>query len=150
MTMKVFLSAVLCSLVLASPSYAALEDVCTDVSALKGIKYKAIPSDHITTGPRVGGISLIYKKGVRIPALKCLVIYDSAGTLIGKVGKYSPNGNIFGARYYSGTKCAPKTTRKKIAKKAFDATGNRKGYIAVGGGSCLEVNNLLKDEGSVR
>jgi hypothetical protein len=129
---------------------AALEDVCTTVSDLKAVKYKAIPSDHITTGPRVGGISLIYKKGTRTPAVRCLSIYDSNGTLLAKMGKYEPNGFIFAARYYSGTGCAGKTRASKIASKAFQATGNRTGYINVGGKSCLKVTDLRRDEGSVR
>ena len=125
-------------------------DVCTNVQELKAIKYKAVPSDHITSGPRVGGISLIYKKGSKVPAARCLSIYDSAGNLLAKMGKYSPNGNIFAARYYSGTGCAGRTRAAKIAGMAFNATGDRKGYINVGGTTCLVVTDLRKDQGSVR
>jgi hypothetical protein len=150
MNLKNALVVLLLILISAGTSHAAIEDVCGNLKSLKGIKYKAIPSDHITTGPRVGGISLIYKKGVSLPSQNCLIIYDSNGNLLGKLGKYSPNGNIFGARYYSGTGCAGRTNRNKISKKAFDATGNRQGYISYGGNSCLVIENLVKDEGSVR
>lgn len=133
-----------------SGANAELKDVCTNITPLRAIKYKAIPSDHITTGPRVGGISLIYKRGVRLPAVRCLTVYDSSGTKLAKMGKYEPNGNIFGARYYSGAGCAGKARASKIATVAFKNTGSRGGYINIGGKSCLSVADLRRDEGSVR
>lgn len=127
----------------------SLSAVCGLNASNAGIKYKAVPSKHITVGPRLGGISLIFKKGVRTPTTSCLNIYSSNGTLVGAMGLYERNGLIFGARYYSGVGCAGSINASGVASKARKNGGSNTVYINLGGRSCLKINDATKDQGSV-
>jgi hypothetical protein len=133
----------------ASAKKSGLSAVCSRIVGLGGVKYKAIPSDHITTGPRTNGISLIFKRGASLPSSSCLTIYASNGSAISRFGLYERNGAIFGARYYSGAGCAPSTNARSVAAAAKRAGGNNSIYINTGGTSCLKVNDALHDQGSV-
>ena len=127
----------------------ALASVCGRTVGLSGMKWKARQSDHITVGPRVGGYSLIFKKGVSLPSSSCLNIYDGKGNAIGRLGLYERNGLIFGARYYSGSGCAPSASSGSLASRARSKTGSPSVYIQYNGNTCIKVNNAASDQGSV-
>lgn len=135
----------------AKPQRAAggLNGQCPRITPLPpGYKYKAQQSEHITVGPRVGGISLITKKGVPAPSGNCVPILCSNGAAVSKVGLYERNGLIFGSRWYTGHGCGPNDTARRIASFCQRSAGNSSIYFDTGS-TCVKVNNATSNEGSV-
>lgn len=114
-----------------------------------GYKYKAAQSEHITVGARVGGISLITKKGAPAPAGNCVPILCSNGTTVSRVGLYERNGLIFGSRWYTGTGCGPSDSARRIASFCQRSAGNTSIYFDTGS-TCIKVNDAGHDQGSVQ
>jgi hypothetical protein len=125
----------------------SLGAVCTSVSVLAGnILYKFQASGHLASTDRSNSCSFIYGPGNNgYPRQNTLPLYDGQGNLLANFIAYELGGCPYPARWYTsggGPSCS------QIANTAAQRTGNYSGYIGIGGGVCLKVNDLRSRQGS--
>lgn len=119
-----------------------LSSVCKRVRSLsRGEIYKSIASKHIND-QRATSTSFITLRSTGAPKNNCLYVYDKAGNLIHKMGRYFPTGAAYSSRYYGGHGCGDLRSAATIASLASRNTGSAAGYITSGTGNCAFIPNL--------
>jgi hypothetical protein len=119
-----------------------LSSVCTRVRSLsRGEIYKSIASKHIND-QRATSTSFITLRSTGAPKNNCLYVYDKAGNLIHKMGRYFPTGAAYSSRYYGGHGCGDLKSASAVASAARSRTGSPAGYITSGTGNCAFVPNM--------
>jgi hypothetical protein len=119
-----------------------LSSVCTRVRSLsRGEIYKSIASKHIND-QRASSTSFITLRSTGAPKNNCLYVYDKAGNLIHKMGRYFPTGTEYSSRYYGGHGCGDLKTASAVASAATSNSGSPAGYITSGTGNCAFIPNM--------
>lgn len=131
--------------VIAYPSALGVNRVCHRIFPL-GYRqlYKFSASGHLGTTDRAHSCSFIGGYGASVPGPSMLPLYDRNGNLISSFRMYAKFGTTYAFRYYT---YAP--TCSQIAGSAKAKTGSSEGYIGLGNGSCIKINNLYSREGAV-
>ena len=123
----------------------SLAQVCPKVSVLGGnMVYKYQASGHLGGTDRASSCSFIYGPGNNsYPRQRILPLYDESGNFLANFVAYELGGCPYPARWYtSGPTCS------QIAGSAAQRTGKYSGYIAIGGGLCLKVNDMRVRQGT--
>lgn len=131
--------------VVAVPSPYGVSRVCPRITGLGPHQlYKFNTSGHLATTDRARACSFIGGRGSYVPGPGSLNLYDKNGNAIGVFRVYAKFGSVYNFRYYtSGPSCSV------IAGSARSRTGSSEGYISLGNGTCIRINNLYGREGGV-
>ncbi|MBN8548979.1 MAG: hypothetical protein J0M12_06665 [Deltaproteobacteria bacterium] len=134
------------------PTATSLAEVCTSIETLSGNQlFKSQGSGHLARDPRGDSCAWIYGSGNYSYPKKInnFKFYDSNGAQLTYLRVYERGGCPFPFRAYTdytarGPSC------NQIAARAVANTGNRQGYIAIGGGKCLKINSIIGRQGGNR
>lgn len=120
----------------------SLETECPSIRAIeRGEIWKNIASTHIPkTDPRRKSTSFITVRSKTAPAFHCIKVYDNAGNLVHKLGRYSPAGSSYSSRSYGGAGCGDKKTARRVADLALSNTGSTTIYLKVRSNECIQLS----------
>ncbi len=131
--------------IIAYPSPLGINRVCSRIFGL-GYRqlYKFSASGHLSGTDRAHSCSFIGGAGASVPGPNSLPLYDRNGNLLSSFRAYAKFGSVYSFRYYTySPSCA------QIAGTARSRTGSSEGYIGLGNGSCIKINNLYARQGGV-
>lgn len=119
----------------------ALKSVCKNIRSLVSSEiWKSKASQHISGGDaRSQSTSFIVLRGTGRPRGNCLRGYSSNGTLVHKLGEYSPSGAAYSARFYGGHGCGDKARPSTVRARAMSNGGSPTIYITSGTGNCARI-----------
>ncbi len=120
----------------------ALSDVCPQTRAIeRGEIWKNVASTHIpTSDARRYSTSFITLRSHSAPSFSCIKVYDTAGNLVHKLGRYSPTGSQYSSRSYGGSGCGDRKSARAVASRARSNTGSAKIYLKVRSNQCIELS----------